>query len=346
MEIQLSNAKCTKLSWLAPVELKKEKDDKTAAGNEDFLIEAYTGEVVDRWWGTLAIDVSGIKAKNQIPILLNHNSNQIVGYSTKTYKDKSFFVSGLFSEITDDGKKVKGLADEGFPWQASIGVQALKIMSIEKGSEEKVNGKTVKGPAEIWLESEVFETSFVPLGADGNTSVSTFSKFDEVEQDKEKEEELMEITLEKLEKGAPDLLAQIRSEAETKGLEKGREKGIEAENKRIQDVLSLSIPGHEKLIQELAFDKKTEKAEAAVQVLAAEKRILAGKQEELDKDGESPVTPSSDTGSHLPDKKNPATAEEFEANEELKKEFGDFETFRAYQESVEQGLVKVTKRSA
>ncbi len=341
MEIQLDNAKCTKLSWLAPVQLKKEKDAGTKAVSEDFLIEAYTGIPVERWWGTLAIDVSGIKAKNQIPILLNHDPGQIVGYSTKTYKDKSFFVSGLFSEITDDGKKVKGLADEGFPWQASIGVQPLKIMSIEKDAKEKVNGKTVKGPAEIWLESEVFETSFVPLGADGNTSVSTFSKFEEVEQDKEKEEKLMKITLEKLEKEAPDLLAQIRSKAEEKGLEQG----IETENKRIQDVLSLSIPGHEKLISELAFDKKTEKAEAAVQVLAAEKRILTRKQEELDKDGEHPVTPSSDTDNHSSDKKTPATKEEFDANEKLKKEFGDFETFLAYQKSVDQGLVKTTKRS-
>lgn len=341
MEINLSNAKCIKLSWSAPVQLKKEKNKQDV--KEDFVIEAYTGKTVERWWGNLAIDISGIKARKHIPILLNHNSSQIVGYSTRTYTDESFFVSGVFSEITDEAQKVKGLADEGFPWQASIGVQPLKIMSLEKGAKEKVNGKTVNGPAEIWLESEVFETSFVPLGADDNTSVSRFSKFEEIEQDKkqqEKEETLMDITLERLGKDAPDLLAQIQAEAESRGFKKG----IEEENKRIQDVLSIAIPGHEKLVEELAFDKKTTKAEAAVQVLAAEKRILHSKQEELDKDRLDPVEPSKDTDDQPSGKKKtPATSEEFEADEKLKKEFGDFETFQAYQTSIEQGLVKTTK---
>jgi len=174
MVTNLSNAKCTELSWVAPVQLAKNND----AGS-GFLIEAYTGDSVDRWYGKLAIEIDGIKAKNQIPVLMNHDPNKIVGYSTETYKDGSFFVAGKFSGVTGIGHEVKELAGEGFPWQASIGVRPLKIMSLETDEEAKVNGKSVKGPGEIWLESEVFETSFVPLGADGNTKVSTFSNFTE-----------------------------------------------------------------------------------------------------------------------------------------------------------------------
>lgn len=241
-EISLQEAKCTGLSLAAPVQLKPQ--DEEAGSN--FSIEAYTGEVVDRWWGKLAIAVDGIAAKNKIPVLLNHYSGQIVGHSSKTYKDSSFFVDGKFSKVTQEAEKVKGLAAEGFPWQASIGVRPVKIMSLEKDGSMKVNGKTLKGPAEVWLESQVFEVSFVPLGADNKTSVSTFSRFEKFEEQEapkgadhnphEKgDENLMEITLESLEKDAPELLSQIRTEAKASGYDEG----VDQERQRVAQLMAV-----------------------------------------------------------------------------------------------------------
>lgn len=237
--MNLKNAKCTGLSLSAPVNLAK--DDESGNG---FLIEAYTGETVERWWGMLAIEVDGISAKNQIPVLMNHDSGQIVGHSTKTYKDGSFFVSGKFSEVTEKGKEVKALSLEGFPWQASIGVRPKKIMSLEKDGKMQVNGKTLKGPAEIWLESEVFETSFVPLGADDNTSVSTFSKFEEQEAPKGAEhkpikDKIMEFTLENLAKEAPDLLASIQTDAKATGHAEGLAAGVAQERERVSELMKI-----------------------------------------------------------------------------------------------------------
>jgi len=239
-KIDLKDAKCTGLTLDAPVQLAK--DDGT--GNS-FVIEAYTGEEVERWWGKLVIEVDGIRAKKQIPILLNHNSSKIVGYSKETYKDESFFVSGKFSEVTEEAQKVKGLAIEGFPWQASIGVRPIKILSIEKDGKMRVNGKNLKGPAEIWLESEVFETSFVPLGADSNTSVTTFSKFEEqaapegAEHKPHKEEEIMKFTLENLKKEAPELLAQIQTDAKAAGHDEGLQAGIDQERARVTELMAI-----------------------------------------------------------------------------------------------------------
>lgn len=51
--------------------------------------------------------------------------------------------------------------------------------------------------------------------------------------------------------------------------------GATAERERIQAVLGQSMPGHEKLVQELAFDGRTTGPEAAVQVLAAHRKALA-----------------------------------------------------------------------
>ena len=220
-KIDLKNANCTSLSFSAPVQLKKEKDNLSG-----FTIEAYTGVAVERWWGTLAIDIGGISAKQKIPIFLRHDDSQIVGHSINTFVNGSFFVSGNFSKKTKAAKEVQELAEEDFPWQASIGVRPLKIMSLEKGAEGLVNGNTLTGPAEIWLESEVFEASFVPLGADSNTTIATFSKFEEAQpsakpESHKQKEKFMDYTIEVLTKDAPELLAEIKATAKAEGVEEG-----------------------------------------------------------------------------------------------------------------------------
>jgi hypothetical protein len=49
-EISIKDAKCTRLSIQAPVLFgKSDKKD------HDFVIEAYTGQTVDRWWGKYRI---------------------------------------------------------------------------------------------------------------------------------------------------------------------------------------------------------------------------------------------------------------------------------------------------
>ena len=327
--IQLNDAKCTGLSFVAPVQLAKTDEEN------GFLIEAYTGEVVERWWGMLAIDINGIKAKKQIPVLMNHDVGKIIGYSTKTYKDKSFFVTGKFSDVTDAAKEAKGLAGEGFPWQASIGVRPVKILSVEKNGKASVNGATVQGPAEIWLESEVVETSFVPLGADGNTSVSMLSKFNEVENNNLGGGKRMEITLEVLANDAPELLAQIKSDAEKKGAEK--------ELNRIKEVFNLSMPGHEALVKTLAFDGATTKPEAAVKILAAEQQIRTNALTNLNQDGIKPVTPVIPPEVEIL-RDDDITEEKFSKSEKLKEEFGTWDTYNAYVQAVKAGRVKTINK--
>ena len=347
-EIDLNQANCTQLSWEAPVQLKK--SNKSDVGN-GFLIEAFTGEVIPRWWGTLAIDIQGIQARKSIPVLMNHSSGQIVGHSTDTYKEGSFYVEGQFSGVTEEAKKVKGLADEGFPWQASIGVRALKVLSLEKNASMVVNGISVDGPADVWIESEVFETSFVPLGADSNTSIARFSRFKEkaapegdsspdnsMENNSHEEEYFMEFTIENLKVKAPELLEKIKAdaadEARKEALKEGLKQGAEIERKRIQEVMAQDMPGHDALIQKLAFDGKTTGPEAAVQILAAERQIRTVAQENLEADAIAPVnTPAADPTQTTNSKT--VTAENFSQHRDLYEEFnGSFEMYEAYQDAL------------
>lgn len=337
--ISLADAKCHGLTMEAPVTLAASGNDKGA----DFQVAAYTGEVVDRWWGKLAIDISGIRAKKKMPILRDHDRGKIVGYSLDSWADGSFNVSGQFSKITDEAKEVRGLAEEGFPWQASIGVKPLTVLEIKSGTSTVVNGKIVAGPAEIWVESEVYETSFVPLGADGNTSVAMLSKINEVAQGAnsetttEKENSMDKLTLELLSKEAPELLGQIRESAKKEGLEAGKVEGATAERERIKSVQDQTMPGHESLVATLMFDGKTTGPEAAVAVLNAEKKARADVFSQHKNDAPPALQQPSTDGESL--SKKTGTVEElakadWDKDEKLRAEFyGNFGTYLAYAKS-------------
>lgn len=158
------------LTLSAPVELAASEDESAP---RRFSILAYTGKLIDwGYWGRFIIDLAGIRlAKAKVPALLNHHRDEIVGTIDQSAGDDAgFYVSGSFSRITDAARDVLGLADEGFPWQASIGVQASKIVQLAKDATMVVNGQTVSGPCDVWTEASVFETSFCPFGADDDTA--------------------------------------------------------------------------------------------------------------------------------------------------------------------------------
>ena len=87
-------------------------------------------------------------------------------------------------------------------------------------------------------------------------------------QTEESEMKPEEITKGYVAENHPDIAEAFRNE----GAEAARDEGATAERQRIQDVRSHSMPGHEALVEALAFDGKTTGPEAAVAVLQAEKK--------------------------------------------------------------------------
>lgn len=241
------------LSLTAPLELGK------AEGAQDgekpgFLITAYTGSPIDQFWGKLYIDVAGIETKEKIPILREHYRDRVVGYSTKQWKeDNNLFVAGEFSSATRDGKEVLALAEEGYPWQASVSVRPQKVKVLESNKETaEVNGQEVTGPGEVWMKSKVGEVSFVSLGADDNTAAIVMSD-DKVSVELEtsttgtgwnyyftKEDEPM--NLKELKEQYAELYQEIFDEGkDSVGLDeavaKAKAEGIEEERKRVTEIL-------------------------------------------------------------------------------------------------------------
>ena len=165
----------------APVEMRLAgaPAEGEAQAPDRFAILAYTGKVIEwGWMGRFVIDLKGIKlAKTKVPCLYGHMSSAIVGTIDKgSSEDSGFFVTGEFSRVdTTRGPETLALAKEGFPFQASIGVQGIKVLHVDKGATHKVNGQTVEGPIDVWTQSSVFEVSFVPFGADDDTAAIAMS---------------------------------------------------------------------------------------------------------------------------------------------------------------------------
>lgn len=230
------------LALSAPVEFKETgKKDKS----RKFFITGYTGEPIDTWWGIVVFDIAGIQTKEKIPVLREHKRDRVVGHGKSWSDDSNFYVSGDFSKATKDATEVLDLADEGYPWQASVFIKPKKILVLEsKKKSQVVNGKVITGPAEIWVETDVGEVSFVSLGRDNNTAAISFSEGEgKVPVNIERltnniDLEVKTMDLKELKEKHPGLLAQIQETASKEGEKIGFDKGVAKERGRVMEIMA------------------------------------------------------------------------------------------------------------
>ena len=166
------------------------------------------------------------------------------------------------------------------------------------------------------------------------------------------------MDLKKFKTEYPDIATALTEEGRVAGVAEGADKakaeghktGTDAERARIQSVLGQSMPGHEALVQTLAFDGKTTAAEAAVQILAAEKSKRGNALGALKTEGAQlaavpagsqadPGAADAGDGSHL-------TIEErckakWDKTPAIRAEFGTIESYTAYEKAVAAGRVKI-----
>ncbi len=142
------------------------------------------------------------------------------------------------------------------------------------------------------------------------------------------------VTLEHIASEHPDIAEALRAE------------GAAAECERIQSVFAQSMPGHEDLINTLAFDGKTTGPEAAVQVLNAERTASANKLDDVEKDGAEIEVPAAAAEDGKPSADAPIEERcqaRWDADADVRAEFGKFETYLAFEQANEGGQVKMLK---
>lgn len=143
------------------------------SGLPRFEMLAYTGVPMRQWFGTVIVDLAGLRASGKMPILWAHNPDLPIAHAEKTSKaDGALTASGVVSgDPTDEfTRKFVALSKNGFPFQASIGAEIDKLVRLQEGKKTMVNGQEIEGPMLIARQATLREISVVVNGADPNTS--------------------------------------------------------------------------------------------------------------------------------------------------------------------------------
>jgi capsid assembly protease len=148
------------------------------------------------------------------------------------------------------------------------------------------------------------------------------------------------MNIETLKAEHPAVFDAIKAE----GVAEGMTHGATAERQRIQDVLAQALPGHEALVQTLAFDGKTTGPEAASAVLAAERKARETKLGAMKEDAPQPATPAVESGSAAPQGED-AWKADWEKDADLRAEFGgSLNAYLAFKKAEANGTIRIATK--
>lgn len=138
-----------------------------------FSMVAYTGGAMrlGGWPYPVVVDLAGMKVTRKArPILKDHDRGSIVGHTDDiVVGENRLEVAGVISGVGSTAQEVIATSENGFPWQASLGANADKVVFIPEGKTANANSREFKGPVYIARKSTLGEVSFVALGADDDT---------------------------------------------------------------------------------------------------------------------------------------------------------------------------------
>lgn len=138
---------------------------------------AYSGGVIPQYgsFGDACIDLSSVKLPDgEIFALIDHDTTRRAGKFRASLQNNAIVIEGQLFKSTDAGQEVAALMAEGAPWQMSVGIQA-DIKRADKASAITMNGQTLAVNT-VFSNATLREVSFVPVGADPNTTVAAFSR--------------------------------------------------------------------------------------------------------------------------------------------------------------------------
>ncbi len=151
--------------------------DAAATGPQRFRGIAYSGGTIPQYgfYGDTCIDIDSLTLPDgRLFALVDHDPSKRAGHFSAFIENDAIIVEGELFQSTDAGREVSGLMAEGAPWQMSVGIQA-EAQSSDKKRKVKCNGRDLDVHT-IFSNAVLREVSFVPVGADPNTSVAAFSR--------------------------------------------------------------------------------------------------------------------------------------------------------------------------
>lgn len=140
-------------------------------------IVAYTGGMMRvPGWGDVAINLAGLDASGQVPLLADHDARVggVVGHGEASVVHGRLIVAGVMSGDGEAARQIVEMTTGGFSFQASVGVEPVEHERIAAGTRVEVNGRSLSSPRGFALvkQGRLREVSITPLGADPGTRVS------------------------------------------------------------------------------------------------------------------------------------------------------------------------------
>jgi len=149
--------------------------DAQAARPRRFHMDAYTGGAlaIAGWRFPVVVDLTGLTVRGGAKVYLDHDRGARVGHIDGIQVEHGGLrVSGVISSTTQAAREVVADADNGYPWQASIGAGVREVEFVAEGKTVTVNGREFAGPVNVARRAALQEVSFVGNGADDATSAS------------------------------------------------------------------------------------------------------------------------------------------------------------------------------
>ncbi|MCO6438963.1 MAG: HK97 family phage prohead protease [Phycisphaerae bacterium] len=139
---------------------------------------AYSGAPVRYGSRNVIIDLAGLEVPTRtIAVLRDHDPGQIVGQATRFDKTAGRLnIEGTITLETPAGREVSAVGLDGFNWNMSIGFAIAEVRELSEGATATINGRTIQGPALIFSKTKLLEVSFVPVGADQQTTAEVFTR--------------------------------------------------------------------------------------------------------------------------------------------------------------------------
>ena len=212
-----------------------------------FSMVAYTGGAMrlGGWPYPVVVDLAGMRVtRKSRPILKDHDRASIVGHTDDIMVGNSRLeVAGVISGVGNTAQEVIATSENGFPWQASLGANADKVVFIPEGKTATANSREFKGPVYIARKSTLGEVSFVALGADDDTTARLEAG------DVTPEEEVAEEAEDDMEEIEPvnaslDLNKNLKSQASGLSLIQKMRIEAAAESKRISGIRKVCAGKH------------------------------------------------------------------------------------------------------
>lgn len=140
-------------------------------------VVAYTGRIMRvPGWGDIAIDLAGLEAGGQVPLLADHDATvgSVVGHGEPAVANGRLVVSGVVSGAGEPARHVVEMARGGFQFQASVGVAPTEHERVKPNQAVEINGRSLSSPGGFTLvrKGRLREVSITPVGADAETSVA------------------------------------------------------------------------------------------------------------------------------------------------------------------------------